>query len=115
MQIDVHHAPGSRLRLLRERADRHDAGVVDHDVKRTELRLGLLEEALEAGRVGHVKRESDRAGTKLGCRPPGELGVDVANRDAGALCDQSSCGRATDAARAARDRDYLAGERSWGF
>ena len=74
--------------------------------------LDLVEEALERSRSVTSSAQRDRAAAELGGRLLGELDVDVADRDLGALPHERGGGRAADAARAARDRDDLAGERA---
>ena len=52
-------------RLLDERADRHDPGVVDQHVDRAELLLGRVEEARERLAVGDVELEGDGLAAQL--------------------------------------------------
>ena len=57
------------LVLLEVAAELHDPGVVDEDVQRAELLLGLVDEALERVAVGDVELERDRAAADLLGRP----------------------------------------------
>jgi hypothetical protein len=107
VEVDVDHRPRGLVRLLDERADRHDPGVVDDHVDRAELVLGLVEEAAERVTVGDVELEGDGIAAELGRGLLGEVGVDVADRDPGAAADQRLCRAAADSARPPGDRHRL--------
>ena len=89
-------------RLLGERRHRHDPGVVDDDVERAELALGLVEEGGEGVAVGDVERQRDRAAAQLRRRLLGQRQVEVADRDAAALADQRRRRRLADPPGTAR-------------
>jgi hypothetical protein len=99
------------LGLFGELSDVHDSGVVDQRVDGTELSVGLVDERGERVAVGHVERQRDYAAAKLLGGRLRELEVEVADRDARALADERCCGRATDPAGPAGDRDDPAVER----
>ena len=69
-QVDLELARDARLRLLLERRDRHDPGVVDDDVDRPQPALDVVEEGAEAGEVGHVERQADDRVAELGRGAP---------------------------------------------
>ena len=99
--------------LVVERRDGHDPGVVDEHVERAEALLDLVEERGEAGVVGDVEREADRAGS------PSSAAVCSADsrsrsptRHAGALARERLRDGAADAAAAAGDDDDLSGQRA---
>ena len=75
-------------RLLLERRDRHDPGVVDDDVDRAEPALDVVQERAEAREVGDVERQPDDGVAQLRRGALRGLAVDVADRDADALGDQ---------------------------
>ena len=50
VEVELELADRGRVRLLLERADRHDPGVVDDDVDRAELALDPVERGGEGGR-----------------------------------------------------------------
>ena len=85
---------------LGERAERHDPGVVDQHVERAEPLRDLVEEVGEGVAVGDVELERDRPAAELGRRLLGELLVEVADRDLGALAHQRGRGRLADPAGA---------------
>ena len=88
----------------------HDPGVVDEDVDGPERRLGVGDEAVEGGAVGHVERERDGAAAELLRRRLRGLVVEVADRDLHALAHEGPGGRLADAAGAAGDERDLADE-----
>ncbi len=108
--VDVEDPLSGRVVLVDERADRHDPGVVDQDVHRTELLFGCVQELGERGPVGHVERQPHGAVAELGGGLLGRLQVDVADRHPHALAQERLRGGATDATRAAGDRGGLSGE-----
>src|SRR5437588_8440852 len=55
VKVDVDHRQGGRVRLVDERADGHDARVVDQHVEGPERVVYALEEPLKALPVGDVK------------------------------------------------------------
>ena len=93
--------------FLSEGADRHDSGVVDQDVERTELPLGGVEETPERVLVGDVELEGDDAAAELAGGLLRELEVQVADRDPRSPAHQRGRGRLADPSGAARDRDDL--------
>ena len=113
VEVDVDHPLRGRIGLVDERADRHDPGVVDEDVERAEPALNLDKEGFEAGAVGDVECQADGAAAELGSCLLGQRGLDVADRDPGALRDQRGRRRPPDSPCSAGDSDDLAGERSW--
>ncbi len=98
--------------LLQQRRHRHDPGVVDEHVERPELLLHLVEEGGEAGVVGHVERQPERAGAELGGDRFRRLTVEVADRYPGSLTRQRQGGGAADAAAATGDGNDFSGERA---
>ena len=72
VQVDVDHPLGAGVRLVDERADGHDAGVVDQDVERPEPVLDLVEKRAEAGAVGDVERQPNRPVAELVGGPLGQ-------------------------------------------
>ena len=99
-------------RLLLERRDRHDPGVVDDDVDRPEPALDVVEERGEAGKVGDVERQPDDRVAELGGGALRRLAVDVADRDTHALRDQRLRDRPSYAPRSARDDGSPAAQRA---
>ena len=87
--VDVDLALGGLVGLLEERAELHDPRVVDEDVDRPELLLGVLDELLDRRAVGDVELEGDRPRAELvgGALRLGE--VEVADRDLHPLPDEA--------------------------
>ena len=67
---------------------------------------------MNAGAVGDVERQAERAVAELGGGRFRRRRVEVADRDPGSLARQGEGGGAADAAAAAGDRDDFAGERA---
>jgi hypothetical protein len=115
VQVDLELARDARVVLLVQRRQRHDPGVVDEDVERPEAALHLVEEGGEAGAVGDVQRQPDRAAAELGRCSLGGAGVEIADRDDDSLTRERPGQRLPDAAGAAGDDGHLAVERSGGL
>ena len=114
VQVDVDHPLGHRVGLLDERPDRHDPGVVDQHVERSEALLDLVQEALEARAIGDVERQPDRAAAESPARSARRAPDSMSPIATRAPCVISAGGgRAADSPRAAGDRDDLPGERAW--
>jgi hypothetical protein len=109
-QVDLQLARDAGLRLLLERRDRHDPGVVDEDVDRAQAALDVVQEGGEAGQVGDVEGEPDDRVAELGGGALRGLAIDVADRHADALGDQRLGDRAPDAPGAAGDDGGLAAQ-----
>ena len=109
VQVDVDDPPGHLVGLLEHRPERHDAGVVDEDVDRSD-RGDLLQERGPRGRVGDVERSGHDAVAELVGDGAGQVGVAVADRHAGALTGEPGGGGAADAAGTSGDDDGQAGD-----
>ncbi len=112
MNVDVDHALGGAVVLVDELAQRHDSRVVDEHVERAEALFDLVEEALEGVAKGDIELERERVAAELGRRLLGQLAVEVADRDLGALAHQRLSGGLADPPCAAGDRHYLAVQRT---
>ena len=110
VEVELELADRGRVRLLLERADRHDAGVVDDDVDRAEAGLDVVERGREGGPVRDVEGEPDRPAADLGGGLLGDGAVEVRDRDAHALAGERVGERLADAAATAGDHGHLAGE-----
>src|SRR3982751_6535861 len=110
VQVDVDLAVDRLGALLLERGHRHDPGVVDDGVDRSQLPFGLVEEVGEGGAIGDVERERDGAAAELDRGLLGQLEVEVTDGDAAPLRDQRRGRRLTDPAGTAGDRHDLAAE-----
>ena len=92
--------------LVLDPVERHDPGVVDQHVDRAELRLDLVEEALERRAVRHV---DDPAEHRRALALHGDL-VQVADGHGRADAGEQLRRRGADATPAAGDDDDLAGQ-----
>ena len=109
-EVHAQHALPLRLGVLEERRRVGDAGVGHHHVEPAELAHHALDEGVDLGRVADVEGHRQRLAAVPGDltrRRFGAGGVDVTQRDRGALGREQLRGRAPDAARAARDRRDL--------
>jgi hypothetical protein len=109
-QVDLQLARDARVRLVLERRDRHDPGVVDEHVDRPQPALDVVEERGEGGEVGDVEPEPDDRVAQLGRGALRPLAVHVADRDPGALGDQGLGDRPPDAPGAAGHDGGLAAQ-----
>ena len=111
-QVDRDRASGHRLVLGVDRPGVHDPGVVDEHVERAEAVLDAVEERGERRVVGHVDADAEGVPAELGGHLVGEIAVEIADRDPGALTRQRLSRRVADAARPTGDRDDLVGQRA---
>jgi hypothetical protein len=83
VDVDVQDAAGNGVGLVDDSADRHDAGVVDQYVDRSELAFDLIEEIGERVRVGDIEF-AVHLEAEVGPRFLDRRFVDVADCDLGA-------------------------------
>ena len=74
--------------------------------------LDAVEERRERRVVGHVDADPEGVPAELGGHLVGEIAVEIADRDPGALTRQRLRRRVADAARPTGDRDDLVGQRA---
>ena len=86
--------------------------LIEH-VDRAEAVLDAVEEGGEGLALGDVERQADGLAADLAGDLLGQLGVEVADRDLGALADEGFGGGAADASGAAGDGDHLAVDGTW--
>src|SRR3982074_3048165 len=105
VDVDVQNASGAGVRLVDDPTYRHDAGVVDQHVDRSELALDLVEEIGERTGIGDVKLavhlETEVGSRLLHCRL-----VDVADRNLGAELVQRGRRRPPQSSRAPGSAPY---------
>jgi hypothetical protein len=112
-QVDLELPRDALRRLVLERRDGHDPGVVDEHVDGPEGPLDLVQEGGEAGEIGHVEVQADGAAAQLRGGALCRLAVDVADRDAHPLAGQRQRERLPDPPATARHYGDLAAQRAW--
>jgi hypothetical protein len=110
VDVELQLADDGRLVLVLERAERHDAGVVDQDVERPEPPLDLVEQRGEGRPVGHVERKGDGRGAQSVGHGCGGGGVEVGDRHPGPAAGRGAGDRGADPPSPARDQHDLSGK-----
>ncbi|CAA9467672.1 MAG: hypothetical protein AVDCRST_MAG38-871 [uncultured Solirubrobacteraceae bacterium] len=112
MEVELELADGGVVVLGLERAQRHDAGVVDQHVDRPQRRLDVVEGGGERRSVADVEGQRARRLADLGRHRGGRIAVEVEDRHRGALEREVARQGGADAAAGAGDHGDLTGERA---